>query len=222
MRAEARGSFRTDPWPHSVDASAAPTPADGSSAPDSPFVLPPKLPPGVTPTPPAPGAIPPGTPRVESSAPLRINGAAVFPRMVWRQCPTYYPTSIAAGINLFLGVSCDDEQEQLARLAGRAMSTVDAATPGVGGPELVGWHLPDEADVSVGDPEKMPAPKANGRVTFLTLTDHFSAGAAPGPTDEISTPGSSRAPTSSGSTRTRSRSAAHSTRSTTSSGCSAS
>src|SRR5688500_11296820 len=28
MRAEARGSFRTDPWPHSVDASAAPTPAD--------------------------------------------------------------------------------------------------------------------------------------------------------------------------------------------------
>ncbi len=163
MRAEARGSFRTDPWPHSVDASAAPTPADGSSTPDSPFVLPPKLPPGVTPTPPSPGALPPGTPRVESSAPLRVNGAAVFPRMVWRQCPTYYPTSIAAGINLFLGVSCDDEQEQLTRLAGRAMSTVDAATPGIGGPGLVGWHLPDEADVSVGDPEKLPVPKENGQ-----------------------------------------------------------
>ncbi len=181
MRAEARGSFRTDPWPHAFDASAAPTPTDGSSAPDSPFVLPPKLPPGVTPTPPPPGALPPGTPRVESSAPLRVNGAAVFPRMVWRQCPTYYPTSIAAGINLFLGVSCDDEQEQLARLAGRAMSTIDAATPGIGGPGVVGWHLPDEADVSVGDPEKLPVPKENGRVTFLTLTDHFSAGAAPGP-----------------------------------------
>ena len=181
MRAEARGSFRTDPWPHSVDASAAPTPADSSSTPDSPFVLPPKLPPGVTPTPQAPGGLPPGTPRVESSAPLRINGGAVFPRMVWRQCPTYYPTSIGAGINLFLGVSCDDEQEQLTRLAGRAMSTVDAATPGIGGPGLVGWHLPDEADVSVGDPEKLPMPKESGRVTFLTLTDHFSASAAPGP-----------------------------------------
>ncbi len=55
------------------------------------------------------------------------------PTMVWRQCPTYYPTSIAAGINLFLGVSCDNEEEQFSRLAGRAMSTVDAATPGVGG-----------------------------------------------------------------------------------------
>ena len=183
MRAEARGSFRTDPWPHSAAASAVPTPADGSSGSgSSPFVLPPKLPPGMSPTgPPPPGGLPPGTPNVESSAPLRVNGAAVFPRMVWRQCPTYYPTSIAAGINLFLGVSCDNEEEQFARLAGRAMSTVDAATPGVGGPSQVGWHLPDEADVSVGDPAKLPTPKADGRVTFLTLTDHFSAGAAPGP-----------------------------------------
>jgi hypothetical protein len=184
MRAESRGSFRTDPWPHSAAASALPTPADSSSdsGSNSPFVLPPKLPPGLTPKgPPTSGGLPAGTPNVESSAPLRVNGAAVFPRMVWRQCPTYYPTSIAAGINLFLGVSCDNEEEQLTRLAGRAISTVDAATPGIGGPGLVGWHLPDEADVSVGDPAKLPTPKGDGRVTFLTLTDHFSAGAASGP-----------------------------------------
>ncbi len=183
-RSETRGSFRTDPWPHATAASALPTPVDGSSGSgdSSPFVLPPKLPPGLNPTgPPPPGGLPPGTPKVESSAPLRVNGAAVFPRMVWRQCPTYYPTSIAAGINLFLGVSCDNEEEQFSRLAGRAMSTVDAATPGVAGPGQVGWHLPDEADVSVGDSAKLPTPKADGRVTFLTLTDHFSAAAAPGP-----------------------------------------
>ena len=101
--------------------------------------------------------------------------------MVWRQCPTYYPTSIGAGINLFLGVSCSDTDEQFDRLAGRAISTVDAKTPGISGPGLVGWHHPDEADVSVGNASKLAQPKGNGRVTFLTLTDHFSQRAAPPP-----------------------------------------
>jgi hypothetical protein len=185
MRAEAKGSFRTDPWPTSVAASATPTSADNTSSgagPQSPFVLPPALPPGVVPgSTSGSSSIPPGTPRVESTAPLRVNGAAVFPRMVWRQCPTYYGTSISAGINLFLGVSCTDEEDQLTRLAGRALSTVDAARPKISGPGLVGWHLPDEADVSIGGADKLPSPKENGRVTFLTLTDKFSAGAAAGP-----------------------------------------
>jgi hypothetical protein len=110
-----------------------------------------------------------------------VNGNAVFPRMVWRQCPTYYPTSLGAGINLFLGVSCSGPDEQFDRLAGRAMSTVDAKTPGISGPGKVGWHLPDEADVSVGSADTLPRPKGNGRVTFLTLTDHFSVRAAPPP-----------------------------------------
>jgi hypothetical protein len=101
--------------------------------------------------------------------------------MVWRQCPTYYPTSLGAGINTFLGVSCDEPEEQFSRLAGRALSTVEASTPGISGPGVVGWHLPDEADVSVGDVGKLPAPKADGRVTFLTLTDKFSEHAAAGP-----------------------------------------
>jgi hypothetical protein len=184
MRSDARGSFRTSPWPGSTAATAVPAAADvkiGSSG--SPFVLPPALPPGVapSPTPPPSGALPPGTPLVESSSPLRVNGNAVFPRMVWRQCPSYYPTSIGAGINLFLGVSCTGTDEQFDRLAGRAMSTVDAHTPGISGPGQVGWHLQDEADVSVGHAGKLPQPKGDGRVTFLTLTDHFSERAAPPP-----------------------------------------
>ena len=188
MKAEARGSFRTSPWPGATAATAVPAAADsrpaGSSG--SPFVLPPSLPPGVIPgptqpTPPTSGALPPGSPLVESSSPLRVNGNAVFPRMVWRQCPTYYPTSIGAGINLFLGVSCTGTEEQFDQLAGRAMSTVDAHTPGISGPGQVGWHLQDEADVSVGHAGKLPQPKGDGRVTFLTLTDHFSQRAAPPP-----------------------------------------
>jgi hypothetical protein len=61
------------------------------------------------------------------------------------------------------------------------MSTVDAHTPGISGPGQVGWHLQDEADVSVGHAGKLPQPKGDGRVTFLTLTDHFSERAAPPP-----------------------------------------
>jgi hypothetical protein len=189
--AEARGSFRTDAWPGSTAASAVPTAAEstGTSTPDgsgggNPFVLPPVLPPGVTPgqqptTPPTSSPLPPGTPLVESSAPLRVNGNAVFPRMVWRQCPSYYPTSLGAGINLFLGVECTNAAEQFSRLAGKAISTVDAKTPGITGPGLIGWHLPDEADMSVRDPAKLPSPSSQGRVTFLTVTDHFSMRAAP-------------------------------------------
>jgi len=110
---------------------------------------------------------------------MRVNGVAVFPRMVWRQCPSYYPTSLGAGINLFLGVACSNPAEQFDRLAGKAMSTVDASTPGVSGPGLVGWHLPDEADMTVRVPANLARPQGEGRVTFLTVTDHFSQRAAP-------------------------------------------
>lgn len=188
LTAEQRGSFRTDPWPGSTAATAVPAAADatsggGGGSGGSPFVLPPALPPGVTPTQPSTttptSPLPAGTPTVESSSPMRVNGVAVFPRMVWRQCPTYYPTSLNAGINLFLGVACSNPTEQFARLAGKAMSTVDAQTPGVTGPGQVGWHLPDEADMSVRIPANLPSPKGQGRITFLTVTDHFSQRAAP-------------------------------------------
>jgi hypothetical protein len=187
-KAEARGSFRTDAWPGSTAATAVPAVAQaggsdgGGGGGGSPYVLPPPAPPGANPTQPtAPPSSNPsaGTTGSESSAPLRVNGNAIFPRMVWRQCPTYYPTSLGAGINLFLGVECSNTDEQFKRLAGRAMSTVDAKTPGISGPGLIGWHLPDEADMSVRIPGNLPKPQGDGRVTFLTVTDHFSMRAAP-------------------------------------------
>ena len=60
------------------------------------------------------------------------------------------------------------------------MSTVDAMTLGFG-PRPGGLAPPDEADVSVGNASKLPQPKGDGRVTFLTLTDHFSKRASPPP-----------------------------------------
>jgi hypothetical protein len=190
LRSEVRGSFRTDPWPGSLAATVTPSAAAKTSSDAlSPFIIPPASPPGGATGQPGPTTLPQGTPVVQSSAPLRVNGVPVFPRMVWRQCPTYYPTSVAAGINLFVGASCAAPAEQLAKLAGHAISAVDASDPGVTGPGLIGWHFPDEADVSVGDASKLPKPPTGGRVTFLTLTDHFSSRAAPPPNGKGIYPG---------------------------------
>jgi hypothetical protein len=181
MTAEDKGTFRTDSWPGSMAATVTPAPADNSSSGSlAPFIVNPALPPKVSPVPSPTSPLPVPVPPVGSSAPLRVNGSAVFPRMVWRQCPTYYPESIAAGINVFLGVSCAGPDEQFAKLTGRGASTTDAGT-GAAGPSQIGWHFPDEADVSVGGIDKLPNPKANGRVTFLTVTDKFAPNTAPGP-----------------------------------------
>ena len=181
QRGEDRGTFRTDPWPHALAATVAPSLENTNTGSLAPFILNPALPPkvigGGTPT--TPGTTP--TVGTGSSAPLRVNGVAFFPRMVWRQCPSYFPTSIGAGINVFLGVSCGGADEQFSNLAGRAASTTDAYNPGESGPSHLGWHLPDEADVSIGGAHKLPSPRADGRVTFLTLTDKFSVNAAAGP-----------------------------------------
>jgi len=183
-KGEDRGTFRTDPWPNALSATVTPS-ADssgGGTGSITPFIINPPVPPkvgggGGTVTPPTSAPAPP----TGSSAPLRVNGVAVFPRMVWRQCPSYYPTSIGAGINVFLGVSCTGPSEQFAKLAGHAASTIDAYRPGDSGASVIGYHLPDEADVAIGGADKLPSPRADGRVTFLTLTDKFSVNAAPGP-----------------------------------------
>jgi hypothetical protein len=179
-RTEDRGTFRTDPWPNSLAASVTPAPAESNTGSLAPFILNPALPPKVAGAG-SGSAAPTPAPPVGASAPLRVNGVAVFPRMVWRQCPTYYPTSIGAGINVFLGVACQGPEEQFQKLAGRGASTTEAGQPGISGPSHFGWHLPDEADVAVGGADKLPSPKGEGRVTFLTLTDKFSVNAAAGP-----------------------------------------
>jgi hypothetical protein len=180
-RTEDRGTFRTDPWPAALAASVTPVLTESNTGSLAPFILNPALPPKVSGGTGSGSPAPTPAPPVGSSAPLRVNGVAVFPRMVWRQCPTYYPTSLGAGINVFLGVSCSGPQDQFAKLAGRGASTTEAGQPGISGPSHLGWHLPDEADVAIGGADKLPSPKGEGRVTFLTLTDKFSVNAAAGP-----------------------------------------
>lgn len=115
---------------------------------------------------------------------LFLDWQPFFPRMVWRQCPWAFGSSLAAGINLFMGSGCGDGWTQLAALDGRAFSVLGLGDRGgVDGRGLVGWHQPDEADEHVpadGLPQ-LPPSKQSHRVTFLTLSNHFFSGAAPLP-----------------------------------------
>ena len=127
-------------------------------------------------------------PRARSSSPRRprrpvtnltIDGGPIFPRMVWRQCPGSYPDSLAAGINVFLGTACTSAAAGLSKLAGKGFAAVDIKNHGLSGPGLIGWHLPDEGDESVGSAAGQPNIHDPNKVTFLTLTDHFAPYMAP-------------------------------------------
>ena len=114
---------------------------------------------------------------------LVVNGQRFFPRMVFKQCPYAYNTSLAAGINLFMGTDCTTIPGQLNQLAGKALSVTAIQARGIYGPGLVGWHQIDEADERY-QPEALPLVPSSaqtGRVTFLTLTNHFYSLAAPLP-----------------------------------------
>ncbi len=155
-RAEAWGSFRTAP------ASPQPLAAIATSS-----------------LPASTSALFASAPTAPAVANLTVDGSPIFPRMVWRQCPYGYPQSLAAGINLFLGTSCTTPAGQLQALGGRAFSALDVASRDVSGPGLIGWHLPDEGDEAIGRPDGQPNLHGGGRVTFLTLTDHFAPYMAP-------------------------------------------
>ena len=88
-----------------------------------------------------------------------------------------------------MGDGCSDEESSLPRrLDGRAYSIVNAENAGTAdGRGLLGWYYPDEWDaflqstVTRKDLEKsIPAPQA-GRISFLTLTNHFYSLATPLP-----------------------------------------
>lgn len=118
-------------------------------------------------------------PTTAATANLTIDGAPIFPRMVWRQCPSTYPDSLASGINVFLGTACTTPAAGLSALGGRGFAAVDVTSHGLSGPGLIGWHLPDEGDEVVGSAAGQPNVHDPGKVTFLTLTDHFAPYMAP-------------------------------------------
>ncbi len=119
---------------------------------------------------------------------LFLDWQAFFPRMVWRECASDFPASIAAGINVFMG-SCGSGPAQLAALSGKAYSVLDAReSTGVDGRGLIGWYQPDEADDSGKPLASLPPAKQTHRVSFITLSNHFFSGANPLPQGNPSYP----------------------------------
>jgi hypothetical protein len=110
-----------------------------------------------------------------------VDNRAFFPTAVWGQCSDGFNSNINDGINLFMGDGCSKDETALpTRLDGRAYSIVNAENAGTAdGRGLLGWYYPDEWDaflqstVTRKDLDKsIPAPQA-GRISFLTLTNHF-------------------------------------------------
>jgi hypothetical protein len=118
---------------------------------------------------------------------ILLDERPFFPVAVWGQCADGYGSNIDDGINLFMGAGCGDEPELPARLGGRAYSVVDAQNSELDGRGVIGWYFPDEWDAFLTSNVKrsdlnryIPRQRA-GRISFLTLTNHFYSRAEPLP-----------------------------------------
>jgi hypothetical protein len=123
---------------------------------------------------------------VQDSA-VRVDGGAFFPFMTWVQCADRWPASIAEGIDLFAGNPCTGLGALTSGIAGKALAAGTADDPPLDAPSLLGWFYPDEADARglTGD----TLPQLQPGLRFLTLTQHFYAGAAPLPAGRAMYPG---------------------------------
>jgi hypothetical protein len=118
---------------------------------------------------------------------ILVNGQPFFPIAVWAQCSDGYGSNIGDGINLFIGDGCGKDRQLPAGLAGDAFSVVDAQDADATGRGVIGWYFPDEWDaflesgVTREDLRKEIPDNQPGKISFLTLTNHFYSHAAPLP-----------------------------------------
>jgi len=117
-----------------------------------------------------------------------VDNRPFFPTAVWAQCSDGFDSNINDGINLFMGEGCTADSSLATRLDGRAYSIVNAEYAGTAnGRGSIGWYYPDEWDsflqstVTRQDLAKSIAPPETGRISFLTLTNHFYSLASPLP-----------------------------------------
>src|SRR5881394_1667580 len=116
-----------------------------------------------------------------------VDDRPFFPTAVWAQCSDMFNSNINDGINLFMGDGCQDDTGLPARLGGRAYSIVDSENANATGRGVIGWYFPDEWDAFLSSNVKrsalardIPSPRP-GRISFLTLTNHFYSRAEPLP-----------------------------------------
>ena len=122
-----------------------------------------------------------------SGTSIFVDDRPFFPIAVWEQCSDMFHSNIQDGINLFMGDGCRDDTTLPGRLAGSAYSIVDSEHANATGRGVIGWYFPDEWDAFLQSSVKREdladdIPSARpGRVSFLTLTNHFYSKAEPLP-----------------------------------------
>jgi hypothetical protein len=123
-----------------------------------------------------------------STGHIVVDDRPFFGMAVWAQCSDGFGSNLDDGINLFMGDGCSKNDLALsARLGGRAYSVVSADDADANGRGLIGWYYPDEWDaflqsaVTREDLAKTLVPPHTGRISFLTLTNHFYSRANPLP-----------------------------------------
>ena len=116
-----------------------------------------------------------------------LDDQPFFPIAVWAQCSDGFGRNIDDGINLFMGNGCGSDSKLAGGLGGRAYSIVDGADSEGSGRGVIGTYYPDEWDAFVpGNVTRaqlrphIQDPRA-GRISFLTLTNHFYSLAEPLP-----------------------------------------
>jgi hypothetical protein len=117
---------------------------------------------------------------ITGSGHIVVDDRPFFGTAVWAQCSDGFGSNLDDGINLFMGDGCSkDDRGLAARLGGRAYSVVNAEDADTNGRGLIGWYYPDEWDaflqgsVTREDLAKSILAPRTGRISFLTLTNHF-------------------------------------------------
>jgi hypothetical protein len=111
-----------------------------------------------------------------------LDGHRYFPILVLAQCPTGYERSLKAGVTLYVRNPCGGIKEQTTALDRRALSLTGAGEAGIGGPGVIGWYYPDEADLKRMTGEtlpRFPQLSVTGRLRVLTLSNHFYSRTTP-------------------------------------------
>lgn len=115
---------------------------------------------------------------------ITLAGQPFFPLLVWGECPAAYGPVLAAGVNLLAENPCGGVGAQVDALAGGALSASVAGEADMEHPSVIGWFLPDEADargMTAATLPSVPSSATTGRLTFLTLSNHFFSLTSPPP-----------------------------------------
>jgi hypothetical protein len=134
------------------------------------------------------GPMPSGSSARTQNDRIIVDDRPFFPTAVWGACSDGFGSNIDDGINLFMGDGCNKNDLKLpGRLDGRAYSIVNTENFEATGRGVIGWYYPDEWDAFLESDvtreelkDSIVGPRA-GRISFLTLTNHFYSRAEPLP-----------------------------------------